>query len=267
MAIDTNAAAVTVRTLEPVTVPEVALIVVVPIPVLVARPALSTVAVEVMADDHATVALRSWVLPSVNVPVAVNCCFVPSAIEGLAGITAIDASTAAVTVNVVVPVTEPEVALIFATPVPKLVAKPGELRSLLIIATAGMSELHCTVFVMFWLLPSVNVPLAVNCCAVPSGIAGIAGVMAIETSATGVTFTVVESLIEPEVALTLVLPTLPLLATPWLSTVAMPLFAESHVTDAVKSSVLPSLYVPVAFSCFVVPKAKYGSVGVIAIES
>jgi len=127
MAIDTNAAAVTVRTLEPVTVPEVALIVVVPIPVLVARPALSTVAVEVMADDHATVALRSWVLPSVNVPVAVNCCLVPSAIEGLAGITAIDASTAALTVNVVLPVTEPEVARIFAVPVPKLVAKPGEL--------------------------------------------------------------------------------------------------------------------------------------------
>jgi hypothetical protein len=47
----------------------------------------------------------------------------------------------------------------------------------------------------------------------------------------------------------------------------MLLFVESHVTDVVKSSVLPSLYVPVALSCFVVPKAKDGSGGVIAIET
>ena len=126
-AIDTNTAAVTVRTVEPVTVPEVALTVAVPIPALFARPALSIVAVEVMSDDHATVAVRSWVLPSVNLPVAVNCCLVPSAIEGLGGVNAIDASTAAVTVNVVVSVTEPEVARIFAVPVPKPVANPGEL--------------------------------------------------------------------------------------------------------------------------------------------
>ena len=66
-------------------------------------------------------------LPSVNVPVAVNCCFVPSAIDGLGGVTAMDASAAAVTVNVVVPVTEPEVAVIIVEPVLTLVAKPREL--------------------------------------------------------------------------------------------------------------------------------------------
>ena len=130
-----------------------------------------------------------------------------------------------------------------------------------------MSEPQSTVFVMFWLLPSVNVPVAVNCCVMPSGIEGIAGVMAIETNAAGVTFTVVEPTIEPEVAVTPALPSLTLLARPWLSTVAMPLCAESHLADVVKSSVLPSLYVPVALSCFVVPKAKDGFEGVIAIES
>jgi hypothetical protein len=47
----------------------------------------------------------------------------------------------------------------------------------------------------------------------------------------------------------------------------MLLTAELHLADVVKSSVLPSLYVPVALSCFVVPKAKDGFEGVIAIES
>jgi hypothetical protein len=138
---------------------------------------------------------------------------------------------------------------------------------LLIVVTPVVLELHPTVFVMFWLLPSVKVPVAVNCCVVPSGICGIAGVMAIETSAAGVTLKVVKPLVEPAVAVTLALPWLTLVAKPWPSTVAMLLSAELHLADVVKSSVLPSLYVPVALSCFVVPKAKEGFEGVIAIES
>ena len=127
IAIDTRVAAVTVNTVEPVTVPELAFTVDVPMPALVAAPLASMLAVEVVFDDHATVPVRSCMLPSVNVPVAVNCCFVPSAIDGSGGVTAMDASAAAVTVNVVVPVTEPEVAVILAEPLLKLVAKPGEL--------------------------------------------------------------------------------------------------------------------------------------------
>lgn len=138
---------------------------------------------------------------------------------------------------------------------------------MLIVATPVVLELHPTVFVMFWLLPSVKVPVAVNCWVVPSGICGIAGVMAIETSAAGVTVKVVEPLVEPAVAVTLALPWLTLVAKPWPLTVAMLLSAELHLADVVRSSVLPSLYVPVAFSCFVVPKAKDGFEGVIAIES
>ena len=41
---------------------------------------------------------------------AVNCCCWPAAIEGLAGVTAIDTSTGAVTVRAVEPLMEPEVA-------------------------------------------------------------------------------------------------------------------------------------------------------------
>jgi len=42
-------------------------------------------------------------LPLLNVPVAANCRFVPSEIDGVAGATAIDTSVAGVTVKVVDP--------------------------------------------------------------------------------------------------------------------------------------------------------------------
>ena len=44
-------------------------------------------------------------MPSLKVPVAVNCSVSPLAIEGFAGVTLIDASVAAVTVSVIFPVT------------------------------------------------------------------------------------------------------------------------------------------------------------------
>jgi hypothetical protein len=51
-------------------------------------------------------------------------------------------------------------------------------------------------------------------CVVPREIEGIAGVTAMETKTAGVTVRVVEPLIEPEVAVTLVLPKPTLLNTP-----------------------------------------------------
>ncbi len=221
MAIETRDAVVTVRTVEPVTDPEVALMVAVPVAMLVARPVLLTVAVEVASELHVAVEVRFCELPSVNVPAAVNCCVVPSGIEGFVGVTAIETSAAAVTVNVVLPAIEPEVAVILAEPVPTALANPGDVATLLIVATVVVSELHCTVFVMFCVLPLVNVPVAVNCCVVPKGMLGIAGVTAIETKAADVTFSVVEPVTDPDVAVAAVLPTATLVASPWAFTVAM----------------------------------------------
>jgi hypothetical protein len=67
---------------------------------------------------------------------------------------------------------------------------------------------------MFCVLPSLNVPVAVNCCVTLSGRVGIAGVTEIETSVAAVTVTFAEALIEPEVAVTPVLPIATLLAFP-----------------------------------------------------
>ncbi len=138
----------------------------------------------------------------------------PGAIDGAAGVTAIETRDAEVTVSLVDPLIEPEVAEMLAVPCNTVVASPMVEPALLIVATVGVSELHCTVVVMFCVLPSVNVPVAVNCCVIPKGRAGIAGVTAIETNVAVVTVTVADPLIVPEVAVMLVLPAATLLATP-----------------------------------------------------
>src|SRR5208283_929153 len=155
IAIDTSAAAVTVSCVELFTLPDVAVIVAVPRPVLFASPVLLIVAAVGVSDVHVTVLVRSCVPPSVNVPVAVNCCVVPSASVGAAGVTAIDTSAAELTISVVDPVTAPTLAVIVALPCPTPLAFPCVPTALLIVATVSVSELHCTVPVMFCVLPSV----------------------------------------------------------------------------------------------------------------
>jgi hypothetical protein len=68
---------VTVKLVEPVTVPDVAVIVVVPLPTAVANPLLPAVLLIVAtpaADElQVTVVVTFWKVPSLNDPVAVNC--------------------------------------------------------------------------------------------------------------------------------------------------------------------------------------------------
>jgi hypothetical protein len=155
IAIETSMAGVTVSSVELLTLPEVAVTSAVPRPTLCATPAEVMVAVETVSEDHVTVLVRFCMLPSVNVPVAVNGCIVPSAIDGVAGVIASETSAAEVTLKLVDPDTEPDVAVIVALPWPTLLAKPALAASLLIVAATVVSELHCTVLVMFCVLPSV----------------------------------------------------------------------------------------------------------------
>jgi hypothetical protein len=91
-------------------------IVVVPAPTVVARPVESMVAVAVDELDHTTELLKSCVVPSPYVPVALNCCVLPSATDGFDGPTAIDDKVAVVIVTVICVVTEPDVAVTVAVP-------------------------------------------------------------------------------------------------------------------------------------------------------
>jgi hypothetical protein len=79
------------------------------------------------------------------VPVAVNCCFVPKAIEEFPGVIAIETRAALVTVRVVDPLSVPELAAIVVLPAPVPVANP----TLEIVATPGCEELQFTTPVRF----------------------------------------------------------------------------------------------------------------------
>ena len=71
-------------------------------------------------------------------PVALNCCEVPLAIDGFAGVTAIDANTAVPTVKVVLPVTPTDAALIWEVPLLTPVARPLAV----IVAAPAFDETH-----------------------------------------------------------------------------------------------------------------------------
>jgi hypothetical protein len=63
-AMETRVAVVTVRVVDPLTVPKVAATVVVPTPAPVARPLLEIVVTACNEELHVTALVRFWVLPS-----------------------------------------------------------------------------------------------------------------------------------------------------------------------------------------------------------
>jgi hypothetical protein len=156
---DTSVAFVTVSVVFPLTAPLVAEMTVVPAATLVARPfdpaALEMLAVAGVADAHVTVAVRFCVVASLYVPVATNCCCVPLAIVGVAGVTAIDTSVAAVTVSVVLPLTAPLVAETTVVPSATALVRPFDPAALEIVAVAGVADAHVTVAVRFCFVASL----------------------------------------------------------------------------------------------------------------
>jgi hypothetical protein len=143
--------AITVKVVEPFIAPKAASIVVCPAATPLASPVALIVATPGAEEPHVTVLVRFWVLPSLYVPLAVNCCVVAGAMVGFAGVTAIDTSTGAVTVSVVAPVILLSVALIVEAPVVTPFANPPAV----IVATPGAEELHVAVLVRFCVPPSL----------------------------------------------------------------------------------------------------------------
>src|ERR1043165_2790943 len=116
-------------------------------------------------------------------PVAVNCCVRPLAIEGLGGVTWIDTSVAAVTVSTALgEVTPLGVALMLLAPTPEAVATPLDPPALLMLATLALSDAQVTVVVRSCVELSVYTPVAVNCSVRPLAIDGLGGVTWIEAS-------------------------------------------------------------------------------------
>ena len=102
--------------------------------------ALLIVAIEVSELLQVAALVTSWVLLSENVAVAANCWPTPFGTDGLVGVTAIERSTAAVTVSVAVPVTLPELAAMVVVPAALPLARPAAL----IVALPGSDETQAT---------------------------------------------------------------------------------------------------------------------------
>ena len=98
------------------------------------------VAVAGVAEAQVTEPVMSAVVASEYVPVAVNCWFVPAAIDGLAGVTAMLCRVADVTVSTVEPLTRPSVALMLLVPTATPWARPVAL----IVALAVVPEAQVT---------------------------------------------------------------------------------------------------------------------------
>ena len=180
---------------------------------------------------------------------------------------AIEASTAGLTINVAWALIEPEAIAIVVVPVPRVLASPAEFAVLLMVATFAAVELQWPDCVRSCVVPSVKVPVAVNCCVVPRGMVAVCGLIAMDTRAAGVTVSSVELLIPPEFAVMLAVPMPALCASPLLLMVAAEAVSEDQVAVLVRSCVLPSVNDPIAVNCCIVPSAMDGAVGVTAMET
>src|ERR1700722_2230237 len=136
----------------------------VPPPAAVTRPLEDMVATAGVVEDQATLLERFCVLPSLKVPVAVNCCVAFLASVGFAGVTVKVFSVTAVTVSDADPVTAPDVPLIAEVPADFAVARPAAV----IVATAEVWDVQVTLEVMSWEVPSLKWPVALNCWVVPT---------------------------------------------------------------------------------------------------
>jgi methylglyoxal synthase len=246
---EASTAAVTVNVVLPLTPPSVAVMTDEPVFTEEARPALppafEMVAVAVVPDVHVTAVVKVCIVASVYVPVAVNCRVSPFAIDGLAGVTAMDTSVAAVTVNVVLPLTPPSVAVMTDDPVFTDDASPALPPAFEMVAVPVVPDVQVTAVVRVCVVMSVYVPVAVNWRVRPFAIDGAAGVTAIETNVAAVTVSVVLPLTPPKVAVITLLPVFTEDASPSLppafEIVAVAVVADVHVTAVVRFCVVVSV--------------------------
>jgi len=169
----------------------------------------------------------------------VNCWVSPFAMEGFAGVTAMETSVGAVTVRVAGGlVIDAEVAVICVVPVAAAEARP----ELEMEATVEAEEFQLAELVTSAVLLSLNVPVAVNCWVSPLAMEGFAGVTAMETNVAAVTVSASGGLVMAlEAAVMLVEPAASVEARPELLIAATAVFEEAQAAVLVRLAVLPSV--------------------------
>ena len=118
----------------------------------------------------------SCVVPSLKEPVAVNCCVLPTVTVGGAGVIASETNVPVPTVNVAVPVRPDAVAEIVTVPLFFPCAMP-ELR---MEAILGLEDFQVRPLRLLEVLPSLNIPVAVNFSDVPLAILAFDGLTTID---------------------------------------------------------------------------------------
>ena len=261
IASDCNVPVPTVRTVVPCT-PEAEAVIVTDPPFFPWAMPVERIEARFGFDDfHVTPARLPPVLPSLKAPRATNLIEVRTTIHGFAGLMVIPTRCAVDTVNPVEPLTVPNAAAIVVLPGAMLVARPV----LLIVAAAGLEELHTTDPETSCVLLSLNDPVAVNCLVVPVAIVALAGVTTSDTRLAPVTVRDADPPTDPDATVMVAVPVPRLVANPFESTVATALEPEDHVTD-VNGCVLPSSKLPTALNCCVVPSAIETTAGLTEIE-
>jgi hypothetical protein len=128
---------------EALTEPDVAVTVALPFAIAFTTPALLTATVPGEAD-HETLLVKFCVVPSLKVPVAVNCLVLPMVKDGLDGVIDNEAKVAGSTVRFVDALREPEVAVIAADPVDKAEIRPVPLTAATVMGEMVQTTLPVT---------------------------------------------------------------------------------------------------------------------------
>ena len=128
----------------------------------------------------------------------------------------------------------------FVVPVARVVASPAFTGAFATVATVGTDELQCELMLTSCVDPSLNVPMAANCCVEPAVTNGLAGVISIDTSVPVPTVTVVVPVTPDAVADTVSVPAFLACKIPLRRMFARLFFEERHETLA-SGAVLPSL--------------------------
>src|SRR5271169_5847561 len=119
---------------------------------------------ELLEELHVTPVVKSCVLLSENVPVALSCWPEFTAMEGSTG--EIVRDTSAATFSEAEPLTVPAVAVSVLVPMANAFATPVLPTELLMTATEELDDVQMTDW-RVWVLPSLNVPVATNCWVCP----------------------------------------------------------------------------------------------------
>lgn len=182
------------------------------------------------------------------------------------GVTTSEARFAALTFSDVLALVAPDVAVIVTVPRFKAVARP----LVVIEAMFVPEEVHVTMLVMSWVVPSENDPVAVYCCKTPRGTERFTGVTLMEFKVALVTVRAAIATMAPDVAVIVDEPATNAFANPLVGTVSLMVATvveeDVQVTLLVTSLMLPSVNVPVAVKGFVVVGAMEAVNGFTTIE-